>query len=97
MKITLNKTQFCSRFLDIMPENFSYEGLEALFDYFEEYEKGIRQEIDFDPITFCFDFTEYKNLKELQSDYDNIESMEDLEDKTTVIMIDDESFIIESF
>jgi hypothetical protein len=36
------------------PDNFSYEGLGALFDYFE----SMGDDVEFDPIAICCDFSE---------------------------------------
>jgi len=38
--------------------NFSYEGLEILFEYLEELEEGTDQEIELDVIALCCDFSE---------------------------------------
>ena len=87
---------FCDGFPDSYQNNFSYEGKKALFDYLEEYEDGTGEKIDFDPIALCCEYSEYKDLKELQGNY-NVESMEDLENHTVFIKIDDNSFIIQNF
>jgi hypothetical protein len=34
---------------------FSYKGLNALFEYLEEYEESTGEEIDFDVIALCYD------------------------------------------
>lgn len=78
-------------------DNFSQAGLEVLFDYLEDYENSTGEQMELDVVAICCDFTEYENLKELQVDYPDIEDMDDLQDHTTVIMIDDESFIIQQF
>ena len=79
-------------------ENFSYEGRKALYEYFTQLEEDIGEEIEFDCIAICCEYSEYENLKEFQQDYGtDYESIEDIEKQTTVIMIDDESFIIRVF
>lgn len=85
-------------FLDAFKEagresQFSYEGKKALFEYLEEYERECQGRIELDIIAICCDYTEYANFEELQKDY-NVDTMEELEDKTTVIHIDDEALII---
>jgi len=42
----------------IRPDNFSYQGLRILFDYFEEYENDTGESIDCDVIAICCDFSE---------------------------------------
>lgn len=39
-------------------DQFSYEALELLFDYFEELEDSMGQEIELDPIAICCDYSE---------------------------------------
>ena len=70
-----------------------------LFDYLEDYERETGEEIELDPISFCCEFTEYENLKEFQEAYsEEYETIEDIEEKTIVIRIEDsERFIISKF
>ncbi len=93
---TLNKGSFIDGMRRIRPDNFSDEGLEALYDYLEELSESIGEPIEFDPIAFCCEYCEYDSLEDLQQDYTDIMDMEDLESHTTVIMIDgdDNGFII---
>jgi hypothetical protein len=39
-------------------DNFSYEGLETLFDYLMEYEDSTGEEMELDVIALCCDFNE---------------------------------------
>lgn len=97
MKKTISKSEFVREFDNCnRGDNFTVAGREALFDYLEELEEGLGKEMKLDVIAICCEYTEYKNFQELQNDYD-VEDMEELEQNTTVIMIDDESFIIQSY
>ena len=79
-------------------DNFGYEGLKALFEYLEEYEDSTGEQIELDVIALCCDYTFYESLEEFQSEYgDDYQSIEDIENYTQVIMVDDESFIIQAF
>jgi len=89
MKKTINFSQFCDGFPESYKDNFSYEGKKALYDYFDSYEEETGETIEYDPVAFCCEFTEYEDLKELQKDYADIKDIEDLRDNTQVIMIDD--------
>ena len=99
MKDTINKYQFIDWFKSSDNyDNFSYEGLEALFDYLEEFEQDTGTELEFDPVAFACEYSEYDNLAEFQEDYsEDYQTIGDIESDTTVIMIDDESFIIQQF
>ncbi len=96
MKSSVNFSDFCDAF-QVRKENFTYEGLQALFDYLEQYEGDTGEEIELDVIALCCEYTEYVNLAELQENYTDIESMENLEEHTTVIKIDVDAFIIQDF
>lgn len=71
MKKTISKYDFTQQFINIRPDNFSYNGLNALFDYLEEYEECTGAEIELDVIAICCDFTEYENIKEFVLNYDD--------------------------
>ncbi len=100
MKTYVSEHEFVKAFDDYdRSNNFSVAGRRALFDYFEGYEESTNEEIDLDVIAICCEYTEYENLKEFHADYnkDHYETIDDIENQTTVIRIDDESFIIVSF
>jgi hypothetical protein len=58
MKTTVNFSDFCDQFRKIRPHNFSYEGLRIIFDYLEDYEQSAGDELEFDVIAICCDFSE---------------------------------------
>ena len=59
MKTTVSKYAFERAFVDAdRKENFSYEALGLLFDYFEEYEDSTGAEIELDVVAICCDFNE---------------------------------------
>lgn len=96
---TINQNDFTHAFISLRPSNFSYEGLLALFDWFEEYEDSAGSQIELDVIAICCEYAEYDSLKDFQNHYgDEYESLEDIENRTTLIKIEDEdSFIIQQF
>ena len=86
MKDTVTEYQF----IDTMAQaqhGFSYEGAKALFEYFEQYEQDTGEEMEFDPIAIRCDFDEYESLEDIKKSYQDIESLEDLQNHTTVIEI----------
>ena len=98
----MKKTVYLSDFVNEFEkygrgEQFSYVGLKAPFDYIEELEI-FEDEWELDVIGLCCEFTEYENLEEFQGDYGKeYENIEDIEKRTIVIKIDDDSFIIQHF
>jgi hypothetical protein len=59
MKTTISRYDFERAFVDAdRKENFSYEALGLLFDYFEDYEEQTGQEIELDVIAICCEYNE---------------------------------------
>ena len=86
MKDTVTEYQF----IDTMAQKqhgFSYEGAKALFEYFENLEQDTGEELEFDPVAIRCDFDEYESLEDIKKSYQNIETLEDLQNNTTVIEI----------
>ena len=98
MKQTIGFNQFCDGFRGMnRNDNFTHEGKKALFDFLEDYEEASGEGIEFDVIALCCEYTEYKNLAELQESYSDIESIEELEEHTTVIKVGNEGLIIQNY
>lgn len=80
--------------------NFTLQGAKALQSYLEGLSEEIGENIEFDPITWCYEYSEYKDYAQFQHDtgyvkdgvqnngYENIESLDDLRDHTAVIEFD---------
>lgn len=108
-KITFNV--FCDRFQQMnRNDNFTYEGKRALFEYLESYEEDTGQQVELDIIALCCEYSEYEDLDEYLQNYNTDINKEDFEeeefkeevfkeiqDKTTLIKINDEAFIIQAY
>ena len=97
MKDTITEYTFTNT---MIKHGFSYEGTKALFDHLEQYEQDCDHELEFDPIAFCGEFSEYEDMAEFHGDYDkdDFPDLDALKDHTQVIEIpDSESFIIQQF
>ena len=68
MKQAINFSQFNDAFQSIRPDNFSYEGLRLLYDYFEAYAEDTGQEVDLDVIAICCEYVE-SSADEIIDDY----------------------------
>jgi hypothetical protein len=69
MKTTVNRYDFERAFADYdRKENFSYEGLNLLFEYFEEYEEITGEEVELDVISICCDYSE-NTVEEIANNY----------------------------
>ena len=91
MKQTVSLCDFESAFRGSQYENnFSYDGLQALFNYLEEQEEETGEELELDIVALCCEYTEYESLEEFRESYSSdYETMEDIENETTVIYIDE--------
>ena len=107
MKQTVYLNDFINAFQQIRPDNFSYEGLEQLFDYLESYEEDGQEQIELDVIALCCDYSEltYQEIIEAHDiDIEDIEP-EDMEDhvfnylanETSVIGRTDTTIIYQQF
>jgi hypothetical protein len=95
MKDTITAYQFSDAMIE---QGFSYEGTKALFEYFEQYEQDTGEQMEFDPVAIRCDFDEYENLQEIKKNYQDIETLEDLQNHTTVIEIpNSDRLIIQAF
>tara|TARA_R110002096_G_scaffold192336_1_gene373908 strand:- start:340 stop:639 length:300 start_codon:yes stop_codon:yes gene_type:complete len=99
MKNTINIYDFKRWFEEHRPNNFSYEGLNQLFEYLEEYEDSTGEQIEFDPIALCCEYTEFEDLKEFWDNYDKetYPDFDTIADYTQIIRVGKDSFIILDF
>ena len=97
---TVTRTRFIDWFRqsELRKDQFSYNALSRLFDYFNNIPDMKYKE--FDPIAICCESTEYSNFEEFKKDYNHEEiiDLETLRNFTTVIEINSkEGFIIQQF
>lgn len=106
MKQSISSNQFHDAFMSIRPDNFSYEGLNALHSMLESYEEDTGEEIELDVIAICCDYTEYTfdEAKEQYSNIDGVSEAEDMSelmeafsDHTQIIHVNDGQIILAAF
>lgn len=71
MKQTISFSQFHDAFKlwETYKDNFTYNGLHALFDYLEEYEQSTGEEVELDVVALCCDYAEYPSAYEAMQEY----------------------------
>ena len=77
-------------------ENFSYDGLTALYDYFEELEDELNESIEFDLIAIAGEYSEL-TIEELRDNYSinkDIDVIKYLQENTIVIEIENSDSVI---
>ena len=70
-------------------DNFTYHGAVALQDYLETLSEEIGENIEYDPIAFCCEYSEYSSLQEFNENYnsaDPFDSWDEVRENTTVIL-----------
>jgi len=99
MKITINFNDFERAFQRYNRDNnFSFFGLQVLFNYLEDLESDMAEDMELDVIGLCCEYTEYESLQIFQDEHGKeYESIEDIENQTIVIPINEESFIVGNF
>ena len=105
MKQSVNFNDFVDAFRSIRPDNFSYEGLEVLFDYCEAWEDETGEPVELDVIEMCCDFQE-SSYKDVIRDYsvdtsgstDLVATVREfLEYQTILVGETDKGFVFASF
>jgi len=92
---SLTKGQFRDAFNSVRPENFSYKGLGVLHDYLTELEDDCGMTIELDVIALCCDYSE-SSIEDVLEDY-SLDSIEELENNTTVLKVDNETVIYQAY
>ena len=101
MKITLNEFEFIAAVRAVRPQNFSIEGLRALFAHLEEVEQDSGEEMELNVIGLCCNWDEYPDAECAAADYgrefdSEEEAFEFFCENSTVIDFDG-GIIIENF
>lgn len=98
MYTNITESDFINWFRTNRPNQFSYDGLKSLFEEIEIRENDIGEEINFDPIAICCDYTEYKSIKEFNQDYNyDCKTLDDISEHTVVTETSNGGFIIQNF
>ena len=84
---TINESEFIDSLLKDDYASWTYDGARALYEYLTDLEEDIGEQIKFDRVALRCDFSEYNNLEEILSQYDGIDTLEDLQDNTTVVEV----------
>jgi len=90
--INLSRFRDAFQYMD-RKDQFSYDALEVIYDFMEECDPNW----ELDVIALCCDFTEYENLEEFNKEHDPAESIEEIEERTTVLRVGDEGFVIQQY
>ena len=97
MMYTVTEDNFRNTFLmSDYKNNFSYDGLTALYDYFSELEDELGEPIEFDLVAIAGEYSEL-TIEELRDNYSvdkDIDVIEYLQENTIVIEIENSDSVI---
>ena len=82
---TVTKSQFIDNLLADDYASWTYEDAGALYDYYEQYSDDTGEDVELDRVALRCEWTRADSIDEVIEEYDDIESLEDLEDNTQVI------------
>lgn len=96
----MKQTIYLNTFVDAFErfgreDQFSFDGLVALFNYLEELEEATGEEIELDVIALCVEFTEYESMEDLMEEYD-VEEPEEVE-HAVIAYLDNGGLIVHDF
>lgn len=90
------ESEFIKLFKDYNRENnFSVEGRRALFNYLEQMEEETGENQEVDIISFCCEYSEFKNLNEYLNNYNTDINKEDFEEENEFNAEDYEKAVFE--
>ena len=75
MKKEINSYEFAQEFKEMNRDYYSWEGYEALYEYYDEY-----PDFNFDVIAICCDVSEYDE-EELKENYKHLLSFDDFKEE----------------
>ena len=83
-------------FIDRAPRGYSIAALEALFNYYEELEDDMGEQIKYDS-HLVSGFTEYKDINEVINDCPTVTDMQSLQSQAVVIFTEIGSLLVGEF
>ena len=93
IKQTVTESDFRDAFQAIRPDNFTCEGLGALYDYLWELSEQMGEAFELDVIALCCNFTEYSE-DEAREEFDIDPDIEDWQDEVPDAIASGDDFVI---
>ena len=93
IKQTVTESDFRDAFASIRPDNFTYEGLGALYEYLNKLSEDLGEDLELDVIALCCAFTEY-NEEEAREEFNIDPDIEDWQDEVPDAIASGDDFVI---
>ena len=84
---TISENEFIEDLLSDEYASWTYDGARALYEYLTDLEEDTGEQIEFDRVALRCDFSQYDNLEDILNQYNDINTLEDLQDNTTVLKV----------
>jgi len=94
---TVTSNAFHDAFNAMRPNQFSYDALEAMFNFFEELSEDMGEPFELDVIAICCEWIEFDSMADAVCEYWDIDTREDLRDYTTVLELRNGGVVIQQF
>ena len=75
--MTITENDFLNYWPESRQNQFSYNALRAMFAWYEEIEEAGGNEIEFDPIAFCCEWSEYRDFTDAYFDQNCLADLEE--------------------
>ena len=85
MFMAVNVNLFCDMFNRVRPQQFSYEALKTLFEYYEE----LGENMEFDPVAICCEWAEVPHGSD--------EHLEAVEAQANIISLNNNNVLIQEY
>ena len=89
MKKLVHEDEFINDLVSDNYANFTYDGARELYEHLTDWENMTGETYDFDKVAIRCEWSEYKNLEKCLEQYDNVNTLDELCDRTTVLNIHD--------
>lgn len=67
--MTLNFSQFLDNWPESRKDQFSYDAMQAIFDYYENIAEETGEDVEYDPIAICCEWSEHNSAVEAIKDH----------------------------
>jgi hypothetical protein len=79
-------------------EQFSRQGFDALYEYLSDLSEDIGRDIQLDVIALCCEWSEYDSIEKACDQYsDDIQTLDDLNDHTLLLFLDNGGLMVRDF
>ena len=92
----VSTNDFHAAFNTMRPDQFSYDALEAMFTFLDDLSDDLGEPMELDVISLCCDWMEFSTVTEAIKAY-NMESLEELQDNTMVLELDNGGIVLQQF